>query len=280
MEPAPGNGRRSCFSEVSAALESDKKAAMFPIFRKPRRALKTPPPPETRQVEVNGRTLPLTIRHNAQATRLTLRIEPGGRALKMTVPTGLPERDIRDFLDRHQGWLMTRLAKFRTTNALADGGHVFVRGVAHRIEATGRVRGLTEAVLVDDEAVLRVSGLEEHLPRRICDFLKKEARIELERLVAVHSGRIGRKVKSMTLRDTRSRWGSCSADGSLSFSWRIAMAPPMVIDYLAAHEVAHLREMNHSPAFWALCGELCPRMDEAKRWLKRNGSMLHAVDFA
>jgi predicted metal-dependent hydrolase len=249
------------------------------MFSSLRKALKTPPPPETREVDVNGRPLPLTIRRDLRATRLTLRIEPGGRALRMTVPNGIPERDIHDFLARHQGWLMTKLARFRTTNELAHGGYVMFRGVSHRIEATGRLRGLTEAVLIDGDAVLRVGGMEESIPRRIADFLKKEARLELDRLVAVHAGRIGRRVKSLTLRDTRSRWGSCSADGALSFSWRIAMAPPGVIDYLAAHEVAHLEEMNHSPAFWALCEKLCPTTEDAKRWLKRNGSLLHAVDF-
>jgi len=97
--------------------------------------------------------------------------------------------------------------------------------------------------------------------------------------VALHAKTVGKPVKSMTLKDTRSRWGSCSWDGKLSFSWRIVMAPPIVIDYLAAHEVAHLREMNHGPAFWALCRKLCPEMDEAKAWLKRHGSALHAIDF-
>lgn len=252
---------------------------MFSSLLKSRRAPRTPPPPETRQVEVNGRSVPLTIRRNAQATRMTLRIEPGGRALKLTVPTGLPEREIRDFLDRHQAWLMTKLARFSTSSALSDGHHIFIRGVAHRIDETGKLRGLTEAVLVDGEPVLRVSGSSEHVPRRICDFLKKEARKDLEARVAVHAPNVGRKVRSLTLRDTRSRWGSCSADGALSFSWRIVMAPPFVIDYLAAHEVAHLREMNHGPAFWALCAKLCPRVEEAKRWLKRNGTMLHALDF-
>lgn len=252
---------------------------MFSSLLKPRRTPRTPPPPETRQVEINGRTLPLTIRRNAQATRLTLRIEPGGRALKMTVPTGLPERDIREFLDRHQPWLMTKLARFKSRSALSDGHHIFIRGVAHRIEETGKLRGLPEITVVDGEAVLRVSGLSEHVPRRISDFLKKEARKDLEARVSVHAPKIGRKVRSLTLRDTRSRWGSCSADGALSFSWRIVMAPPFVIDYLAAHEVAHLKEMNHSQAFWDLCEDLCPRVEEAKRWLKRNGTMLHALDF-
>ena len=119
----------------------------------------------------------------------------------------------------------------------------------------------------------------DHVGRRVATFLKKEARTDLERLVKLHAGTIGAKVSSITMKDTRSRWGSCSSQGNLSFSWRILMAPPMVIDYLAAHEVAHLQEMNHGPRFWALCKRLCPHMEEAKAWLKRYGSQLHAIDF-
>ncbi|MDW9418267.1 M48 family metallopeptidase [Sinorhizobium meliloti] len=238
-----------------------------------------PPLDVVRDIEVAGKVLPLTIRQNARATRMTLRIEPGGRALKLTVPEGLPEREVSAFLIRHQGWLMTKLARFSGESELEDGGTILVRGVAHRIERTGRLRGLTEALVIDDEAVLRVGGAEEHLRRRIADYLKKEARSELERLVAVYAGRTGRRARSLSLKDTRSRWGSCSAEGDLSFSWRIAMAPPKVIAYLAAHEVAHLQEMNHGPRFWALCESLCPETRDAKHWLKRNGTMLHAIDF-
>jgi predicted metal-dependent hydrolase len=252
---------------------------MFSLLRKSVRSPKKPPPPTVRSIDVAGKILSLTIKQNARATRMTLRIEPGGRALKMTIPTGLPEREVNAFLDRHQGWLMTKLARFSGESILEDGGSILIRGVAHRIERTGKLRGLTEAVTADDEQILRVSGAEEHLGRRIADFLKKEARKDLERLVATHARTVGRKVKSLSFKDTRSRWGSCSADGALSFSWRIVMAPPKVIDYLAAHEVAHLREMNHGPDFWDLCEELCPAMDDAKRWLKRNGTMLHAIDF-
>ncbi|MDW9472210.1 M48 family metallopeptidase [Sinorhizobium meliloti] len=238
-----------------------------------------PPLDVIRDIEVAGKVLPLTIRQNARATRMTLRIEPGGRALKLTVPEGLPEREVSAFLIRHQGWLMTKLARFSGESELEDGGTILVRGVAHRIERTGRLRGLTEALVIEDEAVLRVGGAEEHLRRRIADYLKKEARSELERLVAVYAGRTGRRARSLSLKDTRSRWGSCSAEGDLSFSWRIAMAPPKVIAYLAAHEVAHLQEMNHGPRFWALCESLCPETKDAKHWLKRNGTMLHAIDF-
>ncbi len=251
---------------------------MFPL-PKIRRTTKKPSPPEKRTLDVAGRPMPLTIKQHDRATRITLRIEPGGRALKMTVPKGLAAREVNAFLDRHQGWLLTKLAKFSADTGLRDGGEILFRGVRHRIEHTGSLRGLTEAVVVDGKPVLRVSGMPEHIGRRIATFLKKEARADLERLSRLHAGSIKAPIRSISMKDTRSRWGSCSSEGNLSFSWRIVMAPPSVIDYLAAHEVAHLKEMNHGPHFWALCKRLCPHMEEAKSWLKRHGSQLHAIDF-
>lgn len=253
---------------------------MFALLKKPVRSRpKVPKKPEGRTIAVGNRTLPLTIRENDRASRITLRIEPGGRGLKLTIPTGLRRHEVDDFLDRHQGWLFTRLAKFTSESPLRDGGEIAFRGRMHRIEHTGSLRGVTDAFEREGEAILRVSGLPDHLPRRLSAFLKKEARSDLEKLVAKHAAAIRKPVKSITMKDTKSRWGSCSWDGNLSFSWRIVMAPPLVIDYLAAHEVAHLREMNHGPDFWALCRELCPRMDEARSWLKHHGSQLHALDF-
>lgn len=236
--------------------------------------------PQQRTVDVAGRSVPITVSENARATRITLRIEPGGRALKLTIPHGLHHREVDDFLARHQGWLQTRLEKFGASSKLQAGGTIDIRGVTHRIEHTGSLRGVTQtAVGPQGDAVLRVSGLPEHTGRRIATYLKKEARADLERLVAIHAKIVGKPVRSISMKDTRSRWGSCSYDGNLSFSWRIVMAPENVIDYLAAHEVAHLREMNHGPKFWALCKNLCPDMDESKAWLKRHGSQLHAVEF-
>ncbi|MBB3544037.1 MULTISPECIES: M48 family metallopeptidase [unclassified Rhizobium] len=252
---------------------------MFPLLAKPRRSVRKPAPPETRTLDVAGRLMPLTIKQHERATRITLRIEPGGRALKMTIPSGLAPQEVNAFLDRHQGWLLTKLAKFSTDGSLRDGGTVPFRGVSHRIYHTGSLRGLTEGVVVDGKPVLKVSGMPEHVGRRIAAFLKKEARADLERLATLHARSINAPIKSIAMKDTRSRWGSCSSEGNLSFSWRIVMAPPSVVDYLAAHEVAHLREMNHGPRFWALCKKLCPHMEEAKAWLKRHGSQLHAIDF-
>lgn len=237
-------------------------------------------PPADRVLNIDGRSMPLAIRQNERATRITLRIEPGGRALKMTVPPGLGEREVSDFIERYRGWLSVRLAKLDAHGGLHHGGDLLLRGVPHRIHHTGQLRGLTEAIELDGTPTLRVGGLQEHIGRRLSTFLKKEARSDLEALVSRHAASVGRPVKALTLKDTRSRWGSCTADGSLSFSWRIVMAPPLVIDYLAAHEVAHLREMNHGPRFWALCERLCPETERAKAWLKRHGSGLHAIDFA
>ena len=252
---------------------------MFALLKKPK---KTKPPARKieRLLQVGEREMPLTIREHHQASRITLRIEPGGKALRLTVPTGLAKREIDAFLVRHDGWLRMKLAKFSSDSGLHPGGHLSLRGVPHRIVHTGSLRGLTELAEEDGEPMIRVSGLEDHLGRRLAAFLKKVARADLEKLVARHAALVGKPVKSLSMKDTRSRWGSCSWDGNLSFSWRIAMAPPFVIDYLAAHEVAHLMEMNHGPQFWALCEKLCPGMEAARRWLKQNGSQLHAIDFS
>lgn len=263
----------------AAARESAKLASMLGLRRKSRP--KAPPSRRAeRHVAVSGRSLPLEIREHAQATRITLRIAPGGGSLKLTVPRGLPKREIDAFLERQQGWLMTRLATYPAERGLSEGGTIMLRGVEHRIMRGGSMRGLTEAKLVGGAPVIVVGGLPEHLGRRLADFLKREARRDLESAVRRHTARINRRATALRFRDTKSRWGSCTSDGVLSFCWRIVMAPPEVIDYLAAHEVAHLKEMNHGPRFWALCEELCPGMAGAKAWLKRHGSQLQAVDFS
>ena len=124
-----------------------------------------------------------------------------------------------------------------------------------------------------------VFGDRRHLPRRIVDFLKREAKKDIEALVETHTAAVGRKAKAVRFKDTASRWGSCTSDGNLSFSWRIMMAPRPVINYLVAHEVAHLKEMNHGAKFWRLCETLCPDTERCKAWLKKNGSALQAIGF-
>jgi len=129
----------------------------------------------------------------------------------------------------------------------------------------------------DDGPVIRVFGDPKFVPRKVTDFLKRQAKQDLNRAVNHYSAALNVKAKSITLRDTTSRWGSCSSSGALNFSWRIVLAPPEVLNYLAAHEVAHLREMNHSDRFWRLVEEVCPDMEIQKSWLRNHGAQLHAV---
>jgi len=232
-----------------------------------------------REIAVAGRCLPLIIREHGRATRMTLRIEPGGRALRLSVPIGLPDRDIDCFLHRHHGWLSARLKGLPASNDVEDGGIIPIRDLPHRIRRTGKARGVSETAEIEGERVLLVGGAARHLKRRVADYLRKQAEADLRQAVARHTAQLGLRATAIRLKDTKSRWGSCSARGNICFSWRIIMAPPFVLDYLAAHEVAHLREMNHGPRFWGLCRGLCPRTDEAKSWLKRHGSALHAIDF-
>ncbi|HMQ57377.1 MAG TPA: SprT family zinc-dependent metalloprotease [Rhizobiaceae bacterium] len=232
-----------------------------------------------RDHQVAGRVLPLTIQPSSRASRLTLRIDPSGKALKVTVPHGAGLGEVEKFLARHEGWLQAKLKTYPDRPDVRAGIRVPVRGVPHAIVHAPGLRGATAARTGPDGPELLVHGDEAHLPRRVADFLKKTAKDEIAPLVARHTATVRRKAMSVSYKDTKSRWGSCSADGNLSFSWRIAMAPPVVIDYLVAHEVAHLVEMNHSPRFWKLCRQLCPRTDEAKAWLKRNGAKLQAIGF-
>jgi predicted metal-dependent hydrolase len=248
---------------LATTVSNRIEEGMFGLIERVRNKLPKPPGVVKTTIDVDGRPMPLVIRSNPRSTRITLRIEPGGNLLKMTVPPGVPRRDVDDFLRRHQEWLADRLSRFGDDRTLRDGSEIHLRGVSHQIEHTGKLRGLTQSIEREGRRILTVSGMEEHTGRRVADFLKKEARGDIESYVAIHSKAAGRPYKSITMKDTRSRWGSCSSDGKLSFSWRIVMAPPFVIDYLAAHEVAHLREMNH----------------EAKVWLKKNGTLLHAIDF-
>ena len=186
--------------------------------------------PRPGAVTVNGRDLPLTIRENVRASRMTLRIEPGGQALKLTIPKGLPEREIDAFLTRHHGWLMTRLARVEDSGPLADRGKIAIRGIDHQIQLTGKLRGIAEQTEIAGVPTLLVSGLPEHVGRRVSDHLKRVARREMEGLVRTHAATLGKPVRAIAYKDTRSRWGSCTSDGNLSFSWRIAMAPDFVID--------------------------------------------------
>ena len=182
---------------------------MFALLKKPVRPRRKPLAPETRTLEVGSRAMPLTIREHPRSTRITLRIEPGARGLSLTVPVGLRRSEIDDFLDRHQGWLLTRLARFPQSEPyLRPGSGIMLRGVRHDIEHTGSLRGVTEAVLREGRAVLRISGMEEHTGRRIATFLKREARRDLEAAVRLHAQAVRKPVRSIAASGLSSSTGT------------------------------------------------------------------------
>jgi len=232
---------------------------------------------------LSDRNLPLTICENNRAKRLTLRIEAGGKGIKVTVPPATDKSEVMRFVERYRGWIESRVQRLpppQETPMLRAGASIPIFGIPHEIihsEGRGTVEIHTDQTSKMGKII--VYGEKAHLPRRISDALKKLAERTIAPLVTEYSTIVGRKPISIRYKDTKSRWGSCSAEGNLSFSWRIIMAPHSVIRYLVAHETAHLIEMNHSARFWALCEKLCPDTKRCRAWLKRNGQALHAIEF-
>ena len=248
-----------------------------------------PDPPLPEAIEIAGGTLSLTVRQNPRAKRMIMRIAPGGGGLLVTVPKGMPNRKVREFLDRHRGWVEERVSRAPDRVTISPGAVIPLRGeptlLVHR---GGRLVTRLEPVAAGDgdsasvgpRQELLVGGTPEHFSRRVLDHLRREARRDLEAAVKLHAAAVGLEPPRHHPQGHHQPLGLLHHDRRLAFSWRIIMAPPSVIDYLAAHEVAHLREMNHGPQFWALCSKLCPDMEDAKVWLKRHGRGLHAIDFA
>ena len=226
--------------------------------------------------EIDGEAVRVALNWSARARRYTLKLNPASREPTLTIPIRGSLAVARDFLDRHRGWLKARLAALPNATPLADGATIPLRGELHRIRHVGG-RGLVRVERDAAGAMLLVPGAAEHLPRRLTDFLKRLARADLEAATARHAAALGVRITAIRIGDPGSRWGSCSSSGAISYSWRIVMAPPAVLDYLAAHEVAHRKEMNHSARFWRLVKSLCPQMETAEAWLARHGASLHAV---
>jgi predicted metal-dependent hydrolase len=209
-------------------------------------------------------------RRSLQARRVSLRIDPRGGAVVVTLPPHAGRRAGMALLTAHAAWVTDRLAALPAAIAFVDGAAVPIGGVPHAIRLSTDERG--GAWLAD--GVLHVTGRPEFIARRVGDFLRAEARRRLSSLAAQKAARAGLTIKRLSIKDTRTRWGSCAADGALAFCWRLVMAPNFVQDYVAAHEVAHLRHMNHGPRFWALVNELTPHTHEAIPWLQEEGGAL------
>lgn len=215
----------------------------------------------------------ITLRRTGRARRFSLRVSRLDGRVTLSLPARAREADAMDFARQQEGWIRATLSRLPLPGAVEFGAELPVEGRLLTLTP-----GPGRAVRIEGD-LLTVPGDPAQVPVRVATFLKLMARDRLAAASDRHAARLGLRFSRITLRDTRSRWGSCTQDGALMYSWRLVMAPPAVLDYVAAHEVAHLAEMNHSPAFWAVVDRLYPGWQAQRDWLRQEGQSLHGWRF-
>ncbi len=227
---------------------------------------------EQGQIIIDG-DLQISVRRSVRARRMTLRVARADGAIVLTLPHAVSLAEGQAFAQSRADWLRKARQSVPEVAHVAHGALLPVAGQLVRVTpAEGRLVRLDEGRLLVPQN--RPAGVV------VAAWLKQIARSKLAAACDRHAGRLGLPYASLTLRDTRSRWGSCTHDGRLMFSWRLAMAPDAVLDYVAAHEVAHLRHMDHSAAFWTCCERLKPDCTTYRGWLRRHGHELLAWQFS
>jgi len=231
------------------------------------------------EIALENCEIPVTLRRHPKARRLTLRVNATNRSAVITVPPSCSDRETLKFLNSHKSWLYQQVAKIPEPVPFSDQSVIPLRGTDHKINFAGAVRGKGVVWLEQEETdllpLINVTGNAQFAPRRLKNWLIKQARKDIYERSQWHANNLGLKFKKIMIKDQRSRWGSCSSNGVLSYSWRLILSPPEVLDYVAAHEVAHLQEMNHGPNFWALVHKTLPTYEGPKDWLRDNGTDLH-----
>ena len=232
----------------------------------------SPPAPETQVIEINDRKINLRFKRNARAKRMVLRLDSKSHDLVMTLPKRTSLAEALRFAQNSSVWIAKTLEKQKLPVAMAAGATLMFRGEMVQVQCSGGSRGL----ITVSGGVIFVPGDPAHVERRLRDYFKKQALADLTQVSRHYAAAMEAKFSRITIRDQKTRWGSCSANGALSYSWRLILAPPFVLDYVAAHEVAHLRQMNHGPQFWRLVLTHCSQSRAAKEWLKKHGRELHS----
>jgi predicted metal-dependent hydrolase len=217
--------------------------------------------------------IPLILRRSGRAKRISLRISQLDGRVTLTMPKRTALRDAVAFAHEKETWIRGHLSGLTGEVAVREGASVPIGGCPHRVVAgTGRR-------VVISAGVIEVPGPQERLARRLASHLREIARERLAEASDHYAARLGKSYATLKLRDTRSRWGSCTSQGGLMYSWRLVMAPSEVLSYVAAHEVAHLAHMNHSPAFWAEVARIHGEYEAPRRWLRKEGGSLHRYRF-
>lgn len=221
---------------------------------------------------IGGQRVPLRIRRNRRARRMYLRYNPADHAFALTLPERTRLQDGVEFVRSQQDWIAETLQQLPSRQRLRAGMRLPLLGRCTRIV---HVPDLPAPFALKDGRLEIGGARKEGLSERIEAALKKIIRHELSELAHYKAGQLGRSVNRITLRDTHSRWGSCSSDNNLMFSWRLVFAPYEVLDYVVSHEVAHLRHMDHSPRFWGCVERICPDYAQWKDWLRHHGKELY-----
>nr|WP_298795795.1 SprT family zinc-dependent metalloprotease [uncultured Acetobacter sp.] len=214
--------------------------------------------------------VPVIWKPSSRARRLSVRIDHRQQALVVTLPSELSSTHALQFLKKQTRWITTRLAALQQAPAFLPGRTIPIEGKPHTIVHQPTAQG---GVWIEADQLF-VSGARDFMSRRITDFLRNHARLILGQDLRAQAQSSGLRPTRLDIRDTSSRWGSCSSAGRIMLSWRLVMAPAPVRHYLIAHELAHLRHMNHGPAFWALADQLTPHRHHAEAWLKQHGPSL------
>jgi predicted metal-dependent hydrolase len=223
-------------------------------------------------LKIEGRPVDVTVRLNPRARRLIVKVHPSTGEVTVVAPSQRALDRALEFARGEAAWIARRLAEVPKVVPLAPGSRVPYRGREHTIREG---RDGPSPVWIEHGDIIRVSGRPEHAPRRLLDFLKRDARRVLESRTREFAERVGANPRKVSVRDTASRWGSCSVARSISLSWRLILAPAFVLDYVVAHEVAHLLEMNHGPRFWKIVRGLVDDVKRPQAWLRKNGVSLH-----
>lgn len=226
-------------------------------------------------ITINAQAVPLVARVNRRAKRLILKVDPISGEIFVTAPTKSSIPEAIDFAIENSTWISRQMRTQRRAQPFCEHSTVPIYGVPHHIERRG---GARSAIAIDgsdtENPTLRVGGEPAHINRRITDWMKREARTAFTERVSIHCATLGKYPSKIRIRDARTRWGSCSTAGVLNFTWRLIMAPPFVLDYVAAHECSHLLHMHHGPAFWREVARLGVDSRQAENWLKAEGPAL------
>lgn len=234
------------------------------------------PSPQTFDFFIEGEVETATVRWNKQAKRIIIHIDPYSGAVLITLPKGAKIAEAKKFLQSKIKWITDARKGITQEKPLQHGSILSLYGKEHTVVFLDV--GPRKVTVFQDGNIhyIKVGGPASHAPKRLVGWLKDLARTHLTEAATAHAETLGVSFNAIRIGDTKSRWGSCSARGNLNFSWRLILAPASVLNYVAAHEVAHLIEMNHSAAFWREVEKCVPNWEMERKWLRKNGGHLMA----